>query len=176
MQDIFSTFPIEMLMVALNILVLVILLVLTLVNASKIKKMKTKYTKFMGDLSDRNIEELMDTCLEELKDLRLKNREMENHINYIERNLLQCVQKMGIVRFNAFENVGSDLSYAVALLDSSDNGVVISSIYSRDNSTTYAKPVMSGKSKYSLSAEEIQALEIAKKNFSERLYTKDKQG
>lgn len=176
MQDIFSAFPIEMLMVALNTLVLVILLVLTLVNASKIKKMKTKYTKFMGDLSDRNIEELMDTCLEELKDLRLKNREMENHINYIERNVLQCVQKMGIVRFNAFENVGSDLSYAVALLDSGDNGVVISSIYSRDNSTTYAKPIMSGKSKYSLSAEEIQALEMAKKSFSERLYTKDKQG
>ena len=83
---------------------------------------------------------------------------------------MQCVQKVVVVRYNAFDNVGSDLSFTIALLDSSDNGVVINGVYARDSSSTYAKPIVSGKSKYVLSAEEMQALDIAKKTNGERVY------
>ena len=72
-----------------------------------------------------------------------------------------CIQKIGIVRYNAFKDTGSDLSFALALLDSKDNGVVLNGIYSREMSNIYAKPVEKGVSKYVLSDEEKQAIEKA---------------
>jgi len=125
----------------------------------------------MNGLSDRNMEELLETCLGSVNSVSAKNRDIELKMNEIERTILQCVQKVGIVRFNAFDNVGSDLSFSIALLDNNDSGVVLSGIYARDSSSTYAKPVSYGKSKYSLSAEEIQAIDIARKTNIERNYT-----
>jgi hypothetical protein len=122
----------------------------------------------MNGFGDKNIEELLETCIDKVTQVGIKNREIENQINSIERTLIQCVQKIGIVRYNAFENVGSDLSFSIALLDNKDDGIILSGIYSRDSSSTYAKPVIAGKSRYTLSAEEIQALETAKKNIREK--------
>lgn len=145
--------------------------ILLISNINKTNKLKTKYGRFMNGLSDRNMEELLETCLSNINSVSAKNKDIEVKINDIERNLIQCIQKVGIIRFNAFDNVGSDLSFAIALLDNNDSGIVISGIYARDSSSTYAKPILSGKSKYSLSAEEIQAIDIAKKTNIERNYT-----
>jgi len=81
----------------------------------------------------------------------------------LERDLQRCIQKVGVVRYNAFDDVGSDLSFSIALLDDNDNGVVISGIYSRESSTTYAKKIVNGTSKNPLSAEELQAISESKK-------------
>lgn len=144
--------------------------ILLVSNIKKTNRIKTKYSRFMNGLSDRNMEELLETCIAGTNSVTSKNREIELKINEVERTLIQCVQKVGIVRFNAFDNVGSDLSFAIALLDNNDSGVVISGIYARDSSSTYAKPVMSGNSKYTLSAEEIQAIDIARKMNIEKNY------
>lgn len=144
---------------------------LLIANIKKTNRLRTKYNRFMNGLSDRNMEELLEKCIESVDAVNSRNRDIELKINEIERNLLQCIQKVGIVRFNAFDNVGSDLSFSIALLDNNDTGIVISGIYARDSSSTYAKPVSSGKSKYTLSAEEIQAIDIAKKTNIERNYT-----
>lgn len=69
--------------------------------------------------------------------------------------------KIGIVRYNAFKDVGSNLSFTLALLDNNNNGVVLNGIYSRDNSNIYAKPIKDGKSEYILSDEEKEAIEKA---------------
>ena len=143
---------------------------LLIANIKKTNRVKTKYNRFMNGLSDRNMEELLETCLGGVNSVNAKNREIELKLNEIERTLIQCVQKVGIVRFNAFDNVGSDLSFSIALLDNNDSGVVISGIYARDSSSTYAKPVTSAKSRYTLSAEEIQAIDIAKKTNIEKSY------
>jgi len=78
-------------------------------------------------------------------------------------DLKSCIQKIGIVRFNAFKDVGSDLSFALALLDEKNDGVVLNGIYSRDVSNIYAKPVKNGTSTYTLSNEEEQAISKAVK-------------
>jgi len=155
----------------INFLLFVVLLVISISNGVKLKKLKSKYEKFMGGEEDLDMEELLERCIERVNKVSAKSREIENKINNIERVLLHCVQKVGLVRYNAFENVGSDLSFSIALLDDNDNGVVISGLYSRDSSFTYAKPIVDGKSKYALSAEELQAIDIAKRTYSERLYT-----
>lgn len=71
------------------------------------------------------------------------------------------IQRVGVVRFNAFPDTGSDLSFSIALLDAFDNGVVLSSLYGRSESRIYAKPIKAGKSTYTLTDEEKQAILIA---------------
>lgn len=76
---------------------------------------------------------------------------------------LKSVQKIGVVRFNPFRDTGGDQSFAIALLDNSDSGLVISSLYAREGTRIYSKPIEKGKSKYQLSDEEKMAIEKAKK-------------
>ena len=73
----------------------------------------------------------------------------------------QALTRVAIVRFRAFEDMGSDLSYAVAMLDSHNNGVVLSSIFAREDSRSYAKPIVNGTSTYAMTKEEEDALQQA---------------
>lgn len=174
MENLFANISLEWIIIAsVNMFLILVLFIMNLSNRSKLKKLRQKYQNFMSGLSEngnRNIEQLLNEYIERVNEVAVKNRDIENHINHIERNVMQCIQKVGVVRFNAFENVGSDLSFAIALLDSGDNGIVINGIYSRESSSTYAKPIIAGKSKYTLSAEEVQALDMAKKTYRERVY------
>jgi hypothetical protein len=156
--------------VMLNFILVIIILILTLVNFTKIRRLKAKYKSFMSGSDAVNIEELLEECIKRVNNVNIKNKEIENKINGVERNVLNCIQKVGIVRYNAFDNVGSDLSFSIALLDSNDDGVVLSGLYSRESSSTYAKPISSGNSKYVLSAEEIKAIDVAKKIYNEKPY------
>ena len=94
----------------------------------------------------------------------LKTREVESYYRVIKKMAENSVQHVGLVRFNAFSNTGSDLSFAVALLDHHGDGVVLSSIYGRNESHAYAKPVSKGVSSYNLSDEEREAINKALEN------------
>ncbi len=149
---------------SINLLFNLLLLILLISNRSKIRKLKRKYNRFMSLEGDKNIEELLNIILDRTELINSKNKDIENRISEMEDSLINCIQKVGVIRYNAFDNMGSDLSYSIALLDSNDNGIVISGIYSRDSSSTYAKPIVNGKSKYVLSDEEVQAINEAIKN------------
>lgn len=159
----FLNISIDRLLLGLSLVLILILFLMNISNRIKLKKLKTKYLKFMNGLSGVNIERVLDDCIEKVNFVIEKNKEIEYQMNTIERNMYYCIQKVGVVRYNAFDNVGSDLSYSIAMLDNNDDGLVISSLYSRDSSSTYAKPVANSKSRYALSAEEIKAIDIAKK-------------
>ncbi len=75
--------------------------------------------------------------------------------------ITKCIQKVGVVRFNPFKDTGSDQSFAIALMDISGNGLVISSLFTRDGTRIYSKPLEKGKSKYPLSEEEQRAIKRA---------------
>ena len=79
----------------------------------------------------------------------------------IDALLKTAITKVGVVRFSAFQDMGSDLSYAVAMLDAHNNGVVFSSIFAREDSRSYVKPIENGKSSYTMTKEEEQALKHA---------------
>ncbi len=162
MEGIFNI-SMDRLLLGISFFLILILFFLNISNGKKIKKLKEKYLKFMNGLSGVNIEGVLEDCLDKVNFVMDKNKEIEYQMNTIERDMYYCIQKVGVVRYNAFDNVGSDLSYSVALLDHNDDGLVISSLYSRDSSSTYAKPVTKSKSRYALSAEEIKAIDIAKK-------------
>lgn len=94
------------------------------------------------------LEERFDKVLEEMK--KLENRQKFS------------VQKLGIVRFNPFSEVGSDQSFSMALLNEENDGVVITSLYTRQENRVYGKPIKDSQSEYTLSEEEKDAIEKAK--------------
>ena len=145
------------------LLVLVVfLLIAFLVAVVKLSKLGKNYKKFMVKLGDgKNLQEDLETFMYRVEKVEKNNMEIAQYCKEIDKNLEDCIQKIGIVRYNAFKDTGSDLSFALALLDSKDNGVVLNGIYSREMSNIYAKPVEKGVSKYVSSAEEQQAIEKA---------------
>lgn len=88
-------------------------------------------------------------------------RELKESVGELARGQERCIQKVGMVRYNAFEDVGGELSFSLALLDAHNDGVVLSGLYSREESRIYAKPIEEGKSAINLSEEEREALRKA---------------
>jgi hypothetical protein len=79
----------------------------------------------------------------------------------IETRTRRSLQHIGMVRYNPFDDTGSDQSFAIALLDDRRDGVVISSLHGRSNTRIFAKPVADGSSPHNLSDEEAEAIRIA---------------
>jgi len=152
---------------ALTVLIFIALIVFININI-KLARLNRRYQKLMEGTSGANLENILFQHIDTVKDAAAKVAALEQESRRLDERLKYCAQKIGVVRFNAFEDTGSDLSFAVALLDSNDDGVVFSSIYSRSESRIYAKPVTAGKSTYFLTAEEKQALAAARENFSKR--------
>lgn len=151
-------------MLALVLLILVLIIIMC-VNAVKMKKLKKRFEKFMSK-EDVNLEELLVQYTKKLNVLLQNEKEMQTSIEHMEKVVKNCVQKVGVVRYQAIQNMGADLSYTVALLDENNDGVVFNGIYGRDGCYTYAKPIQEGKSSYNLSDEELQAIEKAIKKAS----------
>ena len=156
-----SEFIFEIILMVGISLIILLLFILTIVNSVKIKRINNKYKRLMTSENCTNIEEIINNCLSKTEKIESQNIDMLKSIKNNEEELSNCVQKVSVVRYNAFEDTGSDLSYSAALLDANDSGVVFTSIYSRDSSTTYSKPVVNGKSKYPLSVEEVKAINEA---------------
>ena len=93
--------------------------------------------------------------------LEEKMQRLELLIEDLKKENEKAIQKIGIVRFNPFSNTGGDQSFSLALLDGKNNGIVITSFYSREGSNVYGKPIKNGKSTYVLSEEEKKAIEKA---------------
>ena len=141
---------------------MVILLILYISNVVKLSKLRRSYSKFMNKLGNgNNIDEMLNRYIEEVENVANKNEEIVSYCKKLDNKIAKCTQKIGMVRYNAFKDTGSDLSFTLALLDEYNDGVVLNGIYARDMSNIYAKPIEGGKSKYTLSNEEKEALERA---------------
>jgi len=170
MGDFFGI-PYELvIIIGANFFLIFILFLMNLSNRKKIRRLRAKYNRFMDGLSDANIEEVLENLISKTNSLIEKNKQLEYRLNQLESSLHYCVQKFSVVRYNAFDDVGSDLSFSIALLNDNDDGLVISSLYSRESSSTYAKPIVGGKSRYALSAEELKAIDNAKKAYNASKY------
>src|SRR3989344_4291746 len=111
-----------------------------------------------------SIEESVSILTRDLKELREFRVELEEYLKVAEQRMRGSVSGIGVVRFNPFggEAVGGNQSFAVALLDEHGNGIVFSSLYARERSSVYAKPVERGNSMFELSEEEKEAIHKAR--------------
>lgn len=161
MEHILELLKTDNFLIALSVIVILLIIGLVVVII-KFNKISKKYTEFMKKLGNgKDIEEDLENYMYRVERVEKQNAEILNYMRNIDNDLNKCIQKIGIVRYNAFQDTGSDLSFALALLDEENNGVVLNGIYSREMSNIYAKPVENGKSKYTISEEEGLAIEKA---------------
>lgn len=101
--------------------------------------------------------------LEYLKKLEKNHEKISREFEEFKEKSRKNLQKVGIVRFNPFKEIGGEQSFSIAVLDANDNGIVITSHYGREANRVYAKPIEKGTSKYQLSKEENEAISEATK-------------
>ena len=144
--------------VAVLLVLLIFLLTMFVILNSKLRKLQWKYDYFTKSTT-MDLDEVLTQTLTDLRAAEANITALEKSRDELRLRLKNCVQNLRVLRYNAFDNTGSDLSYSIALTDEENNGVVISSIYGREENRCYAKPVTAGKSHYVLSKEEEEVLQ-----------------
>ena len=136
------------------IVLILVIFVWNIVLSARLTTLGEKYRKFMRGSSGKNFESML---LDHLGDIEAAI-ERVNIINEdlisVKNQMERCIQKCNIIRYNAFSDTGSDLSFSIAMLDNFNDGFIITGIYGRNESINYAKPISKGVSKYPLSVEE----------------------
>lgn len=140
------------------LLILLILLIVLLVKYSKIKK---RYDKFMSGKNATSLEDDMHGVFEDMKLLKATADRNKKDIRILYKNMESTFQKLGIVKYDAFNQMGGQLSFSLALLDENNDGFILNSVHSSDGCYSYTKVIKNGTSAISLGAEEEKALQIA---------------
>lgn len=151
------------------IVILLILIIITLAGLSLALlfyylRINKAVNLFLEKGKVKDAREVLFSQIKKTKEMESELKKALNRIKLLENSAKVSFQKIGVVRFNPFENMGGNQSFAIALLDSQNNGFVISSLFIKEGSRIYAKPVASGKSEHVLSAEEQEAIIRAIKN------------
>jgi hypothetical protein len=102
----------------------------------------------------KNFEEI----LKQFQDLKKDFEKLSKEFTNLKKKNRFSIQKVGIIRYNPFSEVGGNQSFSLALLDDNDDGVIITSLYTREGNRVYGKPIKNGQSKYQLSDEEKEAI------------------
>ncbi len=137
---------------------IILLLIWNIIISVQLSGLKGKYKRFMRGATNKSIEQLIREYMESIDNTVNKVDVLSGELIHLKEQTDRCIQKCNIIRYNAFSDTGSDLSYSIALLDGYNNGVIISSIYGRNESVTYAKPIDNGECRYPLSLEEDMVL------------------
>ena len=141
--------------------VCIILFILVIVNMVQTSKMKKKYKKFMSGKNAKSLEEILVKRLNQIDSLVDANATNEKNIKKVVNNMKFTFQKVGLVKYDAFNEMGGKLSFSLALLNASNDGFVLNAVHSREGCYTYIKEIIDGNSIIVLAEEEQEALNMA---------------
>ena len=147
-------------MIALSV-ICVIFAVLVITVLCKLKALKRRIDSLSRGKDTESLEDIILNFFERVESLEEGEEMTRAALNAIKDNLKITYQKKGLVKYDAFREMSGALSYSLALLDKENNGVLISSMYSREGCYTYAKDIKNGECKINLSEEEAEALKQA---------------
>jgi hypothetical protein len=141
---------------------ILVLLVLALLQSVRLRRAVGAYRALVGSGSGgESLGDVLESHVGRVQEVRDRLGQLETQNARLTERSATSIQHIGLVRFNPFEDTGSDQSFAIALLDDRRDGVVISSLHGRANTRVFAKPVEGGASSHALSDEETQAIRIA---------------
>lgn len=140
------------------------LIILNIAQMAAFFRLRKKIDLFLLGKNASSLEESISNLVEETNTLQSNLGKIPEEQSKQQKMLTSTIKKIGIVRFNPFNNTGGDQSFAIALLNSEDSGILISSLYLREGTRIYAKPVQKLKSTYPLSEEEENAIKKATEN------------
>ena len=139
----------------------IILFILVIVNMVQTSKMKKKYKKFMSGKNAKSLEETLVKRLDQIDSLVEAKAANEKNIKKVVNNMKFTFQKVGLVKYDAFNEMGGKLSFSLALLNASNDGFVLNAVHSREGCYTYIKEIIDGNSIIVLAQEEQEALNMA---------------
>ena len=144
-----------------TIVLVIVLFVYCVILHIRLGSLKKKYDFFMQGEHGASLERKLSVEVSEIRDDAKGLESLLSEQVAIRNIQSNTIQKIGFIKYNAFENIGNDLSFALTLLDGNNNGICISSIYGRNESRIFSKPIVKGKSLVSLSQEELESLNEA---------------
>lgn len=146
-----------------------IMFILVIITMVKLRKLNKKYNSFMKGKDAGSLEDTISKKIDQIEKLVVSDKKTRKEIKTIKDNLEISYQKLGIVKYDAFNEMGGKLSFALALLDKKHNGFLINAVHSRGGCYTYIKEIVEGKSYIVLAEEEKIALDkaINPQNYSE---------
>lgn len=147
-------------LIVLFVMVIILMVMVTKQNR-QMRQLKTRVDKFMGGKSARGLEETIVTLLDDYEMLKENAKDNARDIKTIYKNMRSAYQKMGIVKYDAFQQMGGQLSFCLALLDEDNNGFIINSVHSTEGCYSYTKEIREGESDVPLGKEEEEAMRIA---------------
>ncbi len=170
MGGVFNSMGIDAGVILIVLLVLEIFLVLAVfVMAGRMRRLNAKYASFMKGQNGSSLEKDISKRIGKIDKYAQNFGALDDSILAMQEMMAHSVHKYGIVKYDAFDDVGGKLSFVLALLDDMDTGFVLNAVHSRENCFLYIKEIMKGESYIMLSNEEVEALRIAKRYGNDEL-------
>ena len=140
---------------------ILILLIIVFVQTVKISKLSKRYKAFMSGKNAKSLEKDIEGIFEDNKFIKASTEKNRKDIQALYKKFEGAFQKVGIVKYDAFSQMGGQLSFSLALLDENHNGFILNSVHSTDGCYSYTKEIKNGICEISLGDEEKKALDIA---------------
>ena len=156
-------------MAVIEMVLIVVLFVMLMTVRKKLSSLERRYNRFLRGKDVENMEEVILSRFAEISGLKRSTRMVADALGGIDEMSQMSFQKMGLVKYDAFDDIGGNLSFALALLSKKNNGFVLNSVHGKEGCYTYLKEIVNGESYIALGSEEQQALDKAKNadNFME---------
>ena len=162
MNSFFDKIGIDLEILVLMLMVLVLVLIVIVLNLSLgLHRLQRKYSMFMKGSDGQSLERVFAQKIKEVDRLSASNDDNYMKIQSLQKKMDKALTKYGIVKYDAFDDVGGKLSFALAMLDKNNTGFILNAIHSRDNCFFYIKEIVNGESYILLSSEEMDALRQA---------------
>ena len=162
MSTIFDSIGIDPGIVIIVLLIVVLVLIGTTISSNmRLTRLERKYKMFMKGSDAQSLEKTFVRKFAQIDHLYETKEEHEHDLSFIKHRLETLFSKYGVEKYDAFDDVGGKLSFALALLDRENTGVILNAVHSRDNCFLYLKEIVKGESYVMLSQEEVEALRKA---------------
>ena len=162
MNNFFDAIGIDLGILVVMLMVLVLVLIVLVLNVSLgLHRQRRRYNMFMKGADGQSLERVFSQKLKEVDRLSRANEQSLEEVRGLKDMLSKSLTKYGIVKYDAFDDVGGKLSFALALLDRENTGLIPNAVHSRDNCFLYLKEIVKGESYVMLSQEEVEALRKA---------------
>lgn len=146
--------------------IILICLIWVITLSLRVRKIRKWFHQLYTGSSKANLEQILERLFGRMEELEQSDVSQVDQLKLLDEKIKKVKGNVGLVRFNAFLNEGSDLSFSIAVVDHEETGFVLTSIYGRDESRVYAKPIEKGTSLYNLTDEEKEAIQKAKEVLS----------
>ena len=162
MSGIFASLEIDSGIIIIILLILTVYLLIRNVNSNmRLSRLERRYKVFMKGSDAQSLEKVFVRKFAQIDRLYEAKDQHDHELLFIKKNLDKMFSKYGVEKYDAFDDVGGKLSFALALLDKDNTGLILNAVHSRDNCFLYLKEIVKGESYVMLSQEEVEALRKA---------------